>query len=202
MRALSTAAGLLFAATLPAATVINFENLTAGTVLTNQYAAAVFSSTPGKVIHVWSDNDLNGTPPNFICPTSCTNELIVDFTGAVNGLNFQALGINDTAASVAQVDVWVAGALAGTVPIPGAGELFSPRLVDLSAFASVTRIRVHSITDTAGIGWDTFRFMETPEPGTWLSCAAALAVLVLAGQRRARCAATSARSPSQKPSAL
>jgi hypothetical protein len=51
------------------ANVINFDDLTNGVVVTNQYAAqdAVFSSTAGNVNYITTQASYNGTPPNFIC---------------------------------------------------------------------------------------------------------------------------------------
>jgi hypothetical protein len=169
--------------------VINFDNLANGDVVTNQYAAldAIFSSTAGNVNYVTTQPQYNGTPPNFLCTgpiggsIDCTEDTFVNFATPVSGLTFQALGINNTQANVAQVDVYTNGAFNSTVIIPGAGQDLNPELIDLSAFTNVTEIHIYDITDPGGIGWDTFTFTpngstSTPEPATfWLVGAAMLA---------------------------
>lgn len=175
------------------ANVINFDDLSNGTVVTNQYASldAIFSSTPGNVNYITTQPSYNGTPPNFLCtgPTgggiTCTADTIVTFATPVNGLTFQALGINNTSANVAEVNVYTNGVFASTVIIPGAAQGLDPELIDLSGFSNVTQIDITDITDGGGIGWDTFTFTpntsttSAPEPSTlWLfGSAAALATL-------------------------
>ena len=126
------------------------------------------------------------TPPNFICTgpaggsITCTADTYVMFATPVSGLTFDGLGINNTQANVAQVDVYTNGVFNSTVIIPGAGQGLSPETIDLSAFTGVTEIHIYNITDAAGIGWDTFSFTPgtstTPEPATfWMVGAAMLA---------------------------
>lgn len=59
-----------------------------------------------------------------------------------------------------------------------------------ATFNDITRIRIHSITDAAGLGWDDFSFgtgevpAPVPEPGTLLLVGTSLAGAVLRRQRR------------------
>src|ERR1017187_9131144 len=176
------------------ANVINFEDLTNGTVVTNQYAAqdADFSSTAGNVNYITTQGAYNGTPPNFICTGAtgssidCVEETIVDFSILVSGLTFQGLGINNTQPNIAQIDVFTNGAFNSTVIIPGAAQGFNPELIDLTGFSNVTRIRIYDITDAAGIGWDTFTFTPNgngngavPEPATLVLVGAGLLCVAL-----------------------
>jgi hypothetical protein len=177
------------------ANVINFDDLTNGTVVTNQYAAldAIFSSTAGNVNYITAQPQYNGTPPNFLCTgpagggIDCIEETILDFAIPVNGLTFQALGINNTQADVAQVDVFTNGVFNSTVIIPGAAQGNNPEVINLSGFTDVTKIRIYDITDGGGIGWDTFTFTpaagSTPEPATFLMIGTGL--LFAAIRRRA-----------------
>jgi hypothetical protein len=159
--------------------VINFDSLSNGEVITNQYASSgvTFSSTAGFVNYVTTQSAYNGTKPNFLCTgpvgssISCTAETIVEFSAPVSGLTFQGLGIDYTSSDVAHIGVFQNGSLTATVIVPGAGQGLDPYLVNLSAYAGITKIRIYSITDGAGIGWDTFTFEQgttVPEPGSSL----------------------------------
>jgi hypothetical protein len=178
---------------------INFDNLSDGNVVTNQYAAqdAIFSSSAGNVNYITAQSSYLSTPPNFICTgpinstISCAADTYVTFATPVSGLTFDGLGINNTQANVAQVDVYTDGVFNSTVLIPGAGQGFSPENIDLSAFTDVTEIRIYNITDAAGIGWDTFSFTPngtstTPEPATfWMVGAAMLGAGMFVRRSRA-----------------
>lgn len=156
----------------------------------------MFSSTTGFVNFITTQGSYNGTPPNFLCTgpvggsIDCAHETILDFSTPVSGLTFQGMGIDDVSASVAQVDVYVSGVLNSTVTVSGNAEGLNPRLVDLSAFSNVTRIRIFNITDGGGIGWDTFIFTQgaagVPEPSTMVSMGIGLLGVIVAYRRRAR----------------
>jgi len=178
---------------IASATVINFDNLADGNVITNQYAGVVFSSTPGNVNYVTAQPIYNGTPPNFLCTgpvgggINCTAETIMTFSSGVSGLTFQGLGINDVSANVAQVDVFVNSIFNSTITVAGNAQGFNPVLVNLSAFSNVTKIRIYNITDAAGIGWDTFTFNQSssvPEPATFSFIGLGLAGAALLRRRR------------------
>jgi hypothetical protein len=151
--------------------VINFENLSNGEVITNQYSGlgAIFSSTTGNNNYVTTQGGYNGTPPNFLCTgpvgggINCAAETIVDFLAPVSGLTFQGLGINNTQSDVAHIDIFQNNVFSGSVVLPGAGESYNPLLVDLSGFSDITRIRIYNITDGGGIGWDTFTYDTEPQ---------------------------------------
>ena len=187
MRNLFAVALLGATATLFGGTItINFDNLSDGNVVTNQYAAqdAIFSSSAGNVNYITAQASYLSTPPNFICTgpvnstINCTADTYVMFATPVSGLTFDGLGINNTQANVAQVDVYTNGVFNSTIIIPGAGQGFSPETIDLSAFTNVTEIHIYNITDAAGIGWDTFSFTPgtatTPEPATFWMVGAAM----------------------------
>jgi hypothetical protein len=175
--------------------VIDFDSLLDGAIVTNQYAGVLFSSNPGFENIVTTQANYNGTVPNFLCTSpgageiSCSQETILDFASGVNGLMFQGMGINDASANVAQVDVFVAGAFDSTITIAGNKEGLNPRLVDLSAFSGVTRIRIYNISDGGGIGWDTFTYatgaapVVAPEPSTVVLLGAGL-LMVFCAKRR------------------
>jgi hypothetical protein len=175
---------LAFAPAGEAAT-ITFDELTNGEVVTNQYAAlgVLFSSAAGQSNLITTQAQYNSTKPNFICTgfqsINCTGETILDFIVPVTSLIFHGMGINDVDVDVAHIDIFTNGAFASTFILGGNSEDFEPRIVDLSAFIDVTRIRIYNITDSAGIGWDTFSFENggttaVPEPATLLLVGAGL----------------------------
>jgi hypothetical protein len=77
------------------------------------------------------------------------------------------------------MDVFTNGVFADTFILAGNSENLDPRVVDLSAFIDITKIRIYNISDSAGIGWDTFSFESdgttaVPEPATLLLVGAGL----------------------------
>jgi hypothetical protein len=152
--------------TSASAVVIDFDDLADGVVVTNQYPEATFSSETGYENKTTAQN-LGTSLPNFICTApigggiDCTHETIVDFPGPVDNLTFMMVGDNNAGLN-SKVDVHHS---AGTTTVDltmadGVGT--TPHLVDLTAFSSVTKIRIHSITDDAGLGWDDFTFDPKP----------------------------------------
>lgn len=181
----------VFALVVPAlhANVINFDDLSGNTVVTTQYSAldAVFSSVSGFVNYITDQPQYEGTPPNFLCTgpvngsIDCAEDTYVTFATPVNGLTFQAIGINNISPNVAQVDVYTNGSFDSTVIISGNDQDLAPELIDLSSFTNVSEIHIYDITDGGGIGWDTFTFTpvgssSTPEPATYGIVAGALAI--------------------------
>lgn len=172
--------------------VINFDDLNDGTVVTDQYPEATFSSQTGFV-NLTSAQQLGSSQPNFICTGTtqssieCQHETIVDFTSPVSNLTFLEIG-DDNEGANALIDVFVNGIFAQTVEAVGDGNPFLPNLVSLTEFSNVTRIRIHSITDAAGLGWDDFTFdvggQQVPEPATLLLLGSGAVALAAAGWRR------------------
>lgn len=157
-------------------TTINFDNLGAGVVVTNQYAEATFSSNPGQVI--LTSNQVppyQTSAPNFICTgvfsINCTGDVFVAFTNPVNNLSFLSAGADLAGPAQANVDVWTNGAFAGSVSIPGIGVVHTAQFIDLSAFHNVTSIAINHVIDPAGLAYDDFSFdvasRGVPEPGVW-----------------------------------
>jgi hypothetical protein len=182
---LALAATALLGTQQAMATAINFDDLAAGTTVTNQYASATFSSDAGNHLAAFSFAALLGSSvPNVlggVHPGSATNggfaELIVDFTAPVNNLGFLADAVNSTG-TAALIDVYVNNTLSSTVNLVGLGTPATPLAVDLSAFGDVTKIRVYAITDAGGLAYDDFQFNSAaavPEPATLALFATGLA---------------------------
>jgi hypothetical protein len=142
-------------------TVINFADLADGTVVTDQYPSATFSSTSGNVNYVSDQEEYN--TPSFICTgpadgsMNCSADTIVNFTSPVSDLTFDGVGINDTG-QVAEAEVFDSSGLIATVPIIGHAGGYTAELEDLSAYSDVTSIDLTDITDGGGIGWTNFSF--------------------------------------------
>lgn len=174
-----------------APTVIGFEEFgnvgISGPTVTTEYPGVVFSST-GVNVNIVSSQPGIGDGLNFLCTGSpginCVGETILNFTDPVSGLSFLAVDSNNAGVQ-ALVDVFVNGAFAATNNIVVGGLFNTPDLVDLSAFNSVTSIRIHDITDGGGLGWDNFTFTTAvPEPETYAMLLLGLGLLGFAAQRR------------------
>jgi hypothetical protein len=160
--------------------LIGFEEFgnvgASGPVVDTQYLPDVlFSSVGGNENQVSSQAGI-GFGLNFICTgtgsINCTGETILTFGSPVSNLSFYQVGDNGSGA-IGLVDVFVNNVFASTINVLGDGMSNVPNLVDLTGFSNVTSIRIHSITDEAGLGWDNFQFdigaaEAVPEPATLL----------------------------------
>ncbi len=149
-------------ATAQGVTIIDFDALAVGDVVTNQFPEATFSSIVGQENVVRADFNFGPLSfPNYICTKyvggslNCRNPPIVDFTLPVNDLTFLALGDNDVGVQ-ATVDVFENAVFSATVDI-------TVDVVDLSGFTNVTRIEIGNITDGGGLAWDRFTFNVVPQ---------------------------------------
>jgi hypothetical protein len=138
--------------------LINFDNLADGTIVTDQYPQATFSSDSGLYNEVFSDwsSHVLGTFPPSPDGANFNHNLYVDFTAPVDDLQFNYGYVN--ASSVAgEVNVYQNGTLTATVPMLG-GANDSIGTEDLSAYDNVTRIEIVDVTDPAGLAYDNFQF--------------------------------------------
>ena len=175
------------------AALIDFEGLTNGEVVTNQFPEVIFSANAGFENRVTTQPGI-GFGDNFIytSPTSgsinCTQETILTFTNPVNNLSFWQVG-DDASGVVALVDIFENGAFSSTVDILGFNDFNTPNLVDLTGFNDVSSIRIHSVTDPGGLGWDNFQFDVTstpvPEPSNLALLGLGLAGLSMSRRKKA-----------------
>jgi hypothetical protein len=181
-----TVSGLLVATSVSVPVLINFESFgnvgVSGPTVDTQFSEVTFSSEPGFRNMVSTQPGI-GFGNNFLCTgplggsIDCAHETILSFTDPVSSLQFFQVGDNALGVQ-ALVDVFVGGLFAGTVNVLADNQFFVPNLVDLSAFNNVTSIRIHSITDPGGLGWDNFSFDtitgSVPEPSSMLLLALGL----------------------------
>ena len=148
-------------------TLINFDDLSSGTFLSDQYSGVTFSSDPGNFIMVLSQPDVP-SKPNIITPVNSNGEvdgtlnLNVDFAQPVNDLSFRVV-FDNTVGAAAKIDVYTT--ITGspiTVDLITDGDRLTPDLVDLSSFTNITRISVNNITDPGGFPYDDFQFNFAP----------------------------------------
>jgi hypothetical protein len=156
---------LLFAAlslAQPAtAETIDFDALGDGEVVTDQFApGATFSSIPDHEVRVYTTVETH-SPQNAIGGAvlggnlDLTREVIVDFAPPAEGVSFWASNVNDTG-TIAKVEVFESGVSSGDVDVVGGGQ--TTAFVDLSAFGQGTRLHIHDITDSFGLGFDDFSY--------------------------------------------
>lgn len=153
---------------------INFDNVPSGTVITNQYPPAVFSTdwpryTAAFGRDYWGSsfpNFLDRQPFDFPVDRSGYAPLYVDFTTPVNDLKFYVVAVDDFRKGIAQVNIFQDHRLTATRNIDGFGRVFQPVLVDVGSmgFKNITRIEVVNITDYLGVGFDDFSFTIAPPP--------------------------------------
>jgi hypothetical protein len=187
------------------ATTITFEDLSVGTVVTNQYANVVFSSNgayQNRTVEIsvpsigFESSIYIGTFSSSSLDSSYFGETILTFLTPVSNLSFEAFGHNDATGTIAKVDVFVGGAFNSTADVLGVGfdpfggfEDYANIVVDLTAFSNVTSIRIHGITDPQGLGWDNFSFnlgagvSELPLPPSIALQLAGFGLLALAWRR-------------------
>ena len=168
MRVLSFRYIALFAAAAlaPAASIINFDDLTASTGTTvvpfigrtvpaNYSTLATFTVGNGGGLYVYADaSSWQGPPsaslPNVVCPTVaasassaiCTEDLWVSFSSAVNALSFFAAAWDDVN-SVVRVQVFTGNnqnTPAATIQVTSPQRLSNTGLINVSALSNVANI--------------------------------------------------------------
>jgi len=158
------------------ADTIDFDALPNGTIVTTQYPGVTFSSSAGHdVVTTAQSATYHTTEPNFICSgvgagITCVDPVYLDFSTAVSGLSFLAVG-DDTSGIIGTASVFAGATLLGSVDIVGDGVVSgTPMMIDLSAFSGITRLEI-TTTDPAGLGYDDFTFKPgsgaVPELVTW-----------------------------------
>lgn len=163
-----------------AAVVIDFESLSVGATVTNQYSTATFSSIAGQENRV-----MNGPFAHMICTAAiggdenCTQPVFVDFTNPVNNLSFVAIEPNEYG-TIATVRIYENFIYTADYNITGLATQantfgYGNQFVSLSAYSNITRIEIlgpggvgdiDNSYSGNGVGWDTFTFEVVPAPAT------------------------------------
>lgn len=168
------------------ATVIDFDDVASGTLIDNEYAAfATFSSSGGAFNEAVSFGGSNilGTR-NALGQLTFVEDTFIDFTNAVNGLEFDAIEPNFAGVD-ATFQIFHSGgsSFESLTGLGGPGN----KHVDLSGYVNVTRLEITDILDDVskenGIGWDNFSFNVVPEPVSMLALGAGIAGLVARRRR-------------------
>jgi uncharacterized repeat protein (TIGR01451 family) len=162
--------------------IIDFGNVPSGTIITNQYPPAVFSTDPAHYLFARNDdywgssfpNNLDRGPFGFPVDTSGYAPLYVNFTSPVNNLRFYMLAVDESRSGIAQVKIFQNGSStpAAIRNVDGHGTVFTPLLIDVGGttgsggmgYGNVTRIEVVNITDLRGVAFDDFSFTIAPAP--------------------------------------
>lgn len=188
-KSLRTALGVaaFAAAGFAQAMSMTFNDLAAGTMVTNQYAGVTFSSSSGSANYAYG---FNGN--NILCTgpvgggINCLEDTYIDFATPVNSLTFWAIEPNFDGPD-ADFRIFQDGVYTTTLPLIGLGGTGN-KFVDLSAYAHITRLEIVNILvddiNERGIGWDNFTMAPVPEPETWVLVLAGLATVSLVARRR------------------
>jgi hypothetical protein len=144
---------------------IDFDDLSGGTTVTNQYPEAVFSSTDDYEIRIVPYSV--ASQPNSICSIGqtvppgdyyCTAEdLFISFTAPVNELSITAFDVR-TQGWYGTIRVYENGVLTANRDLYGNGDDNYPHVIDLGEYDSVTRIDFINETEDDSILWDDVLF--------------------------------------------
>lgn len=193
------ALGVAMVAGSASATVITFDDLATGVLVTNQYPGVTFSSDPGEGLYT-----AGGTPvsyPHYLCTApiggeiDCVNNVYIDFATPVSNLSIWAVEANEYGIS-ATFFVYSGSTLLGTQNLFGLATApssfgYGNQFCDLSSFSNVTRLEIRGPGGTGpidnsyggnGVAWDNLSF-EVPGPSAGGLLAAA-GVVALRRRRR------------------
>jgi len=182
-RAFAGLFGLLLAVSAPAATTINFDDLTAsaadGSVLrvvpAGYNSFVTFSTTTGAGLYVWAEasswqNAPAATLANVVCPAfpsnakSCLADLTIAFGAPVNAVSIWT-GAWTTFGSQLVIEAYTgSGVLAGTTTVNSPQPFNTNVLIDISTLTGVNNItslrlvNPLNMSDVFGVVLDTLTF--------------------------------------------
>lgn len=184
---ISSVAAALAVATLSHAVVIDFEDLSAGDIVTTQYPGLAFSSSDGNINYANSFGTIILGSGPIGGGATYLEDTYLDFATPVNSLEFDAIEPNFAGVD-ATFHIFHDGGIA-TEFLTGLGGPGNKH-VDLSSFTGVTRLEIVDILDDPnlenGIGWDNFSFQVVPEPTSLLALGTLLVALARHQSRSAR----------------
>lgn len=171
------AVGLVLASASASADTLDFSVLSPGTqnntVLVLPQATITSFGTDIFVGAANIDHEICALTGGFTCQA----DMKVDFTTAVNGLQFVASGRDD--GDHVDVNVYNGAVLLGTVGNSADG------LVDLTAFSHVTSIYLDDSSTASGFAYDHFTFTAAvPEPESYAMLLVGLGLLGFVARRK------------------
>jgi hypothetical protein len=179
-------AAVAFASASPSlAATVDFTGHPTG-FQTNPFSVgSVTFGTPGSGMFVF---DYGSGTGNTICATQtgsfCDARLDVSFASAVTGFSFLYAGLDVPSSSIGVVLNFTGGGSTALSFTP----LANNSVIDLTSYTNVVSASI-TTTDTAGLIYDNFTFLETgavPEPATWAMLILGFGVLGNAMRRRSR----------------
>ncbi len=151
--------------------IINFDEFSSRTTITNQYPPAVFSTQSPWYVEAHNFAYYGSTFPNYLDrgPYEFPHgyaPLYIDFTSPVNNLRFWIVGADNNTV-IGQISIHQNRTYSTTLNMVGRGNAFTPVLIDpgSAGYNNITRIEIVNINDPNGIGFDDFSFTTTtPTP--------------------------------------
>ena len=151
----SLLAAVLFGPVSAHAIIIDFDSITAGTVITNQIAEFTITSDAGTV---GVESQPTYTSTNFNGLVNRYSDFTIDFTNNVDNLTFTISGENTASYGI---DVTHSGGISNLVYLFD-GDSYDKDLIDFSGFNAISSLFFN--TDRSGLDimvFDTFSFDNT-----------------------------------------
>jgi hypothetical protein len=176
------------------AATLNFESLSSGNIGSPSASLpeALISGT-GTILYT---NEYFVGQGGSVCSafttpdsTSCTGNLQITFTTAVNQLSLRAIGVDggDSVTISAYAGSSLLGSQVVAAPQDAEPDPQQEVVVDFSAFSGVTKLSFEDQSTGAGLAYGKFSFTPTspvPEPATWLLTLLGVAALGQLARRR------------------
>lgn len=164
-------------------TVIDFDDLPGGTLVTSQYHPhANFSSPEGCYVVVGGSFT---SPPNVMRSgpngSTGTADIFIDFPTPLRNLQFWGFGAN-SGGFAARFNLFENGVLTLTYDWPGFTE--GGRHAEFFNRDQITRLEIVNITTPGGISWDDFVLDAVPEPASAVVLATSLLATLALRRRR------------------
>jgi hypothetical protein len=165
------------------ATILNFDNFTAGTLVTTPISGVTFTlanNTPPSIF-----DGASSSPPNSLLNASSFDystppaDLTITFNTPVNGLSLDYIYENgDLTFKIYQ------GATLNTVTYPFDSNPLNVNTADFSLYNGITSLTISSSYYQDFFGIDNVAFTPVPEPAAGFILILGLAVIGAFGQRR------------------
>lgn len=170
------------------AAVVDFENLSAGTVYQSlSYDNVTFTNATNRFTVVETAGNARICSSNQI---SCLVPLLVSFDQAVQGLTFDVTGVNRASSAVGNALISFGDGTTTNFALSGQSTGVGYNRQDLSAFTNISSVLL-TTADPLGLSYDNFSFQVSnavPEPATWAMMIGGFGLVGAAMRRRQRVA--------------